>query len=65
MSLNVLRKDVKAILSDHDLPDFVKEQKVLALLDEYENQTRLFISIHENEGKNISPKLARKELLGE
>jgi hypothetical protein len=37
----------------------------LKKFDGFENELRLFISIHENEGKDISPKLMRKEVLGE
>lgn len=31
----------------------------------FEEDLRLFISIHENEGHMIDPELARKEILGE
>jgi len=72
LNLKVLREDVRAILCDHDLPDFVKEQKVLALLDEHEDWLRERLEADIQQLKEI-PSSCRtkyaidviKEILGE
>ena len=41
------------------------KQRVLTWKLEFERKLRLFIAIHENQKQKISPKLMRKEILGE